>query len=84
MSIIPPINHIEIMSEAQPGVVSVLKNFANKAYNAMNTEIKQTPKPRHEIIRIGLTLKEVIPSNAKEIIFFSGYFDSPAKRSARS
>ncbi|MNP80876.1 hypothetical protein D3C76_1790870 [compost metagenome] len=41
-------------------------------------------KPIAEIRRIGVTLKEVIPSNANANIFFKGYLDSPANRSFRS
>ena len=33
---------------------------------------------------MGVTLNEVMPSMANDSIFLSGYFDSPAKRSARS
>ena len=39
--------------------------------------------PNNKIIVIGFILKEVIPSNAKESIFFKGYFDSPASLSLR-
>ena len=38
-------------------------------------------KPKNNTKVIGLTLKEVMPSKAKLIIFFSGYLLSPAMRS---
>ena len=41
--------------------------------------------PHRQIISdSGWVLKEVIPSQAKESIFFNGYLDSPANRSLRS
>ena len=47
----------------------------------LSTEMRM---PRLEMSFKGFTLKLVMPSRAKEIIFFSGYLLSPAKRSWRS
>lgn len=47
----------------------------------LRTEMRM---PRLEMSFKGFTLNDVMPSSAKEIIFFKGYLDSPAKRSARS
>ena len=47
----------------------------------LRTEMRM---PRLEMSYKGFTLNDVMPSSAKEIIFFKGYLDSPAKRSARS
>ena len=41
-------------------------------------EIKNMPMPSVVINLIGFIESEVMPSTANEIIFFSGYFDSPA------
>ena len=47
----------------------------------LRTEMRM---PRLEMSFKGFTLNDVMPSSAKEIIFFKGYLDSPAKRSART
>ncbi len=40
--------------------------------------------PKFDMSFKGFTLKLVMPSRAKEIIFFKGYLLSPAKRSCLS
>lgn len=45
---------------------------------------KDIPVPRLKINLSGFMLNDVMPSTANETIFFSGYLDSPAKRSCLS
>ena len=48
------------------------------------TLIPDIATPKSNIKRTGFMLKEVIPSKAKDNIFFSGYLLSPANRSPLS
>ena len=48
------------------------------------TDSAEKASPTIVTTRKGLAEKEMIPSSAKASILRSGYFDSPAKRSARS
>ena len=54
------------------------------AARSPNPDKNPTPIPTPVIRDSGLVLNEVIPSQAKESIFFNGYLDSPANRSLRS
>ena len=67
----------------QPATVAPMK-WEIKAYSRPAMLAREMKIPKLEMIFSGRTLKEVMPSTAKCSIFFSGYLDSPAKRSCRS
>jgi len=70
--------------EAQPGIASSVKKRIAIAQIDIPKLHKDTIKPITVINRKGKNEKDVIPCQARASIFFRGYFDSPAKRSARS
>lgn len=71
------------MSDAQPRTTSPMSS--EQAIQTKTTKAtKRKTTPRWNTMRMGFTENDVMPSTAKLSIFESGYFDSPAKRSARS
>ena len=72
-----------ITVEAQPGTLPSKKRRAINAQPPIAKLNMDTMNPKTVIQRSGNDEKEVTPSHANASIFFKGYLDSPAKRSAR-
>ena len=75
--------HTEQITLAQPATVMPRAHLTTKVMSMM-MEIRKIRKPSPVMNRMGLVDRLVIPSMAKESIFFSGYLLSPANRSPRS
>ena len=73
----PPIIQIDATVEVQPPIVKPVYFRIMKTISAIKLT-KNIKNPKQVIIRIGLILKEVIPSNANANILLKGYLDSPA------
>ena len=83
MSTQPPTNQMERKSDAQPWTsVPFIQDHKTKPAATSAMRIKMQPSTNTK--RTGRTLNDVTPSMAKFTIRRSGYFDSPAKRLARS
>ena len=79
----PPTNQTLTSREVHPGNVWPLKcAISAQAMTANEMTMKRTPSRRMR--RSGRTENEVMPSQANPNMRLSGYFDSPAKRAARS
>ena len=76
-SCMPPISQIEYAtSDSPPPAIALII--------IVSALIAIISMPSHVMNVSGFTLNDVMPSMANESIFFSGYFVSPANRSARS
>ena len=79
----PPMAQTETLRNVHPATVAPMACRTSEYTRIARLNRKMTT-PSVVIIRIGSIESDVMPSMAKEIIFFSGYLLSPANRSARS
>ena len=79
----PPRSHIEKIMLVQPATVTPHIHWIRNI-SSIIILISTDMSPIKVIILIGLTLRDVIPSQARASIFFNGYLLSPARRSLRS
>lgn len=79
----PPSAHMDTIKLLQPSTVAPIMCLITE-YISMAMLITKISVPRLRIKRIGLMLKEVMPSKAKDSIFRRGYLLSPANLSCLS
>src|SRR5690606_26045060 len=80
----PPSKYMGNTEDAQPGMALSLNSLVKSTQQERPKLNKKITIPMPAIKRKGTEEKEVMPSTARDSIFLTGYFDSPAKRAARS